>query len=418
MMVAAGLSAVPRPLLGERVRVSPSLQQVATGTESDIESFHIDVPESDLQVLRRRLDQLRWPKFAPGEAWSYGTDRQYLEELMSYWRSSYDWRIHEANLNQYSHYRTTIEGQELHFIHQEGKGNNSFPLVMTHGWPGTIWELLPVIGLLANPMMSGADEFDSFDVVVPSIPGFGFSGEPLEGTDVIRTAELWIALMDKLGYSRFGAYGSDWGMLVTRHLGARFPNQVVGIATPGTPPRERRAPVTEAEREYEESSQRWSIDETGYSHIQGTKPQTLSYGLNDSPVGLAAWVTEKLRSWSDCGGDIESRFSKDQILTLISIYWHTQTIDTSVRYYYANGSGSSRGRTMPGPSVVPEAYFEFLGMAERSRPPRSFFGSDAEDVAMWSVHNRGGHFPGIEEPELLAQDLRSFFRPLRVASRV
>lgn len=416
-MVAAGLSAVPRQLFSETVRVPPSSPQSSAGTQSGIESFNIEVPESDLQVLGRRLGELRWPKPAPGEAWSYGTDRQYLEELMSYWRSGYDWRLHEANLNQYSHFKTTIEGQALHFIHQKGKGENSFPLLMTHGWPGTIWELLPVINLLADPVMFEADEFDSFDVVVPSIPGFGFSGEPLEGTDVIRTAELWVELMDRLGYSRFGAYGSDWGMLVTRHLGARFPNRLVGVATPGTPPRERRAPQTDEEREYEERSQRWSIDETGYSHIQGTKPQTLSYGLIDSPVGLAGWVTEKLRSWSDCGGDIERRFSKDQILTLISIYWHTQTIDTSVRFYYENGSGSSRGRTMPGPSMVPEAHFEFLGMAERSRPPRSLFGADADDVAMWSVHNRGGHFPGIEEPELLAQDLRDFFRPLRVASR-
>ena len=217
------------------------------------------------------------------------------------------------------------------------------PLVLTHGWPGTIWEMLPSIRALSVPAAHGGDGTDAFDVVVPSIPGFGFSGEPTEGTDTGRTAQLWVALMEKLGYRRFGAYGSDWGARITRQLGARFPDRLIGVITPGTPPRVEREPETDQERAYLDSVAAWSVDETGYQRIQGTKPQTLAYGLTDSPVGLAAWIVEKLRSWSDCGGDVERRFSKDQILTLVSIYWHTRTIGTSVRYYHANGLGTRIG---------------------------------------------------------------------------
>ena len=240
--------------------------------------------------------------------------------------------------------------------------------------------------------------------MVPSIPGFGFSGEPAEGTDVARTAELWVALMDQLGYPRFGAYGSDWGAAVTRELGARFPDRLIGIHTPGAPPRQQREPETDDEREYLARSELWSIDETGYQRIQGTKPQTLAYGLTDSPVGLAAWITEKLRSWSDCDGDVESRFSKDQILTLVSIYWHTRTIGTSVRYYHANGLGNSRPRTRArGPVRVPQGYAEFVGIPARSRPPRSFLDAPPANVTHWSVFESGGHFPAIEEPEALVR---------------
>ena len=381
--------------------------------QGGIDHFEIHVPDSELEDLRRRLASTRWPGNAPGEAWAYGTDRGYLEELVSYWKDRYNWRVHEAELNAFNHYTTTIEGQHLHFVHQKGRGPAALPLVMTHGWPGTIWEMLPSVRALSDPAARGGDAAETFDVVVPSIPGFGFSGEPAEGTDVVRTAELWVALMERLGYRRFGAYGSDWGAGVTRELGARFPDRVVGIHTPGTPPRARRDPRTDEEREYVARGDRWSIDETGYQRIQGTKPQTLAYGLTDSPVGLAAWITEKLRAWSDCGGDVESRFSKDQILTLVSIYWHTRTIGTSIRYYHANGLGNSRGGRTPSPIRVPQGYAEFPGIPARARPPRSFFDEVPPNVTHWSVFDSGGHFPAIEEPELLVQDLRKFFRPLR-----
>ena len=333
--------------------------------------------------------------------------------MVTYWRDHFDWRAREAELNSFNHYTTTIEGQLLHFVHHEGSGASSLPLVMTHGWPGTIWEMLPSVKALSDPEQHGGEAVDSFDVVVPSIPGFGFSGEPAEGTDVARTAELWVALMEKLGYRRFGAYGSDWGARVTRQLGARFPDRLIGVHTPGTPRRAPRAPETDAEREYVARAELWSVEETGYQRIQGTKPQTLAYGLTDSPVGLAGWITEKLRAWSDCGGDVESRFSKDQILTLVSIYWHTRTIGTSMRYYHANGLGNSRGRRAPGPITVPQGYAEFPGTPARSRPPRSFFDERPPNVTHWSTYDSGGHFPAIEEPALLVGDLRTFFRPLR-----
>ena len=413
LMGALGASAAGTP---SGIPAAYAVGRPQPGAATGIEPFEVRVSDSDLEDLRRRLAAPRWPPDSPGDAWSYGTDRAYLEELITYWRDSYDWRAHKAALNAFDHYTTTVEGQLLHFVHERGRGPAPLALVMSHGWPGTIWEMLPSVRALSDPASDGGDAADAFDVVVPSIPGFGFSGEPAEGTDVVRTAELWVALMDKLGYQRFGAYGSDWGAAITRTLGARYPDRLVGIHTPGAPPRMQREPETEAERDYVARAEQWSVDETGYQRIQGTKPQTLAFGLTDSPVGLAAWITEKLRSWSDCGGDVESRFSKDQILTLVSIYWHTRTIGTSVRYYYANGLGSSRPRrTAQGPVRVPRGLAEFVGIPARSRPPRSFLREPADNVTHWSVFDTGGHFPAIEEPDLLVGDLRTFFRPLRSA---
>ncbi len=388
-------------------------RQQDPGDRPGIEPFTISVADDQLDDLNRRLANVRWPPESPGEAWAYGTNRGYLEELVAYWRDEYDWRAHESDLNRFNHYTTVIDGQPLHFVHQPGRGGAALPLVMTHGWPGTIWEMLPSVRALSDPEAHGGDNADSFDVVVPSIPGFGFSGEPAEGTDVARTAELWVALMEKLGYERFGAYGSDWGAGVTRALGARFPDLLVGVHTPGAPPRQSRPPETEEERDYLARAEHWGVEETGYQRIQGTKPQTLAFGLTDSPVGLAAWITEKLRSWSDCDGDVETRFTKDEILTLVSIYWHTGTIGTSVRYYHANGLGSSRPRRTVGPIDVPQGYAEFVGIPARSQVPRSFLADPPENVTHWTTYDTGGHFPAIEEPSLLVADLREFFRPLR-----
>ena len=384
------------------------------GSQSEADSFEIRVSDADVEDLQRRLAAARWPVDTPGEAWSYGTDQAYLRELIAYWRDDYDWRRHETELNAFDHFTTTIEGQLIHFVHQRGRGPSPLPLLITHGWPGTIWEMLPSVRALSDPAAHGGDAADAFDVILPSIPGFGFSGEPAEGTDVARTAELWVALMDSLGYQRFGAYGSDWGAGVTRRLGARFPDRLVGVHTAGSPGRAQREPQTDEERDYLARAEAWSVDETGYQRIQGTKPQTLAYGLTDSPVGLAAWITEKLKSWSDSNGEVETRFTKDQILTLVSIYWFTNTIGTSVRYYYANGLGSSRRRTgAGGPVRVPQGYAEFVRNPFRTGMPRSFVAEQPENVTHWSVFDTGGHFPAIEEPALLVQDLREFFRPLR-----
>ena len=235
----------------------------AGAAQSGIEPFEIRVSDAELDDLHRRLTNVRWPPDPPGEAWALGTDRAYLEGLIAYWRDDYDWRVHEAALNSFDHYTTTIEGQSIHFVHQRGSGGARLPLLMSHGWPGTIWEMLPSVRRLSDPAAHGGAASDAFDVVVPSIPGFGFSGEPAEGTDIARTAELWVALMEKLGYQRFGAYGSDWGAGITRTLGARFADRVVGVHTPGAPRRAQREPQTDAEREYLASTELWAVEETG-----------------------------------------------------------------------------------------------------------------------------------------------------------
>ena len=413
----ASASAAGGALLGGRAAAAPSAHAAgaAVQDEDEIENFQVRVSDAELEDLQRRLENIRWPPDSPGEAWSYGTDRAYLQELLEHWRDRYNWRAHESQLNSFNHYTTTIDGQLIHFIQERGRGPEPLPLVMSHGWPGTFWEMLPSVRQLANPALYGGEAQDSFSVVVPSIPGFGFSGEPLEGTDVSRTADLWVKLMDRLGYERFGAYGSDWGAGITRVLGARYPDRLVGVHTPGSPPRAQRDPQTDEERAFLEAAALWSVEETGYQRIQGTKPQTLAFGLTDSPAGVAAWITEKLRSWSDCDGDIENRFSKDQILTLVSIYWHSRSIGTSVRYYHANGLGSSRPRPAPEPVRVPQGFASFPGITGRLKMPRSYVDEWPENVTHWTEYDTGGHFPAIEEPDLLVDDLREFFRPLRSA---
>ena len=260
LMGAAGASAAVTQAAGRLG--APLAVRAAGAMQDDIEPFEFHVGDAELEDLGRRLASPRWPGEAPGEPWSYGTDREYLQELVAYWRDQYDWRAHEAELNSFDHYTTTIDGQRLHFVHHKGQGPDPMPLVMTHGWPGTIWEMLPSVRALSDPAATGGTAADRFDVVVPSIPGFGFSGAPIEGTDAARTAELWVALMEKLGYQKFGAYGSDWGSLVTRQLGARFPDSLFGVITPGAPPLEQRQPETAEEREFLEAARLWSVEET------------------------------------------------------------------------------------------------------------------------------------------------------------
>ena len=398
----------------------PVLAPTMGAAQSDISRFRIHVSDDELADLRRRLLNIRWPPEATGVPWAMGTDRAYLQQLMAYWRDKYNWRVQEAALNTFDHYLTTIDGQKIHFIHQKSRHPSAMPLLMTHGWPGTIWEMLPSVRPLVDPTAHGGADTDAFDVIVPSIPGFGFSGEPLAGTTQDRVVGLWLALMDKLGYRRFGAYGSDWGWPISTQLGTQFPDRLIGTAVPGPPPpRPGREPRTPEERAYFEATDRWNAEERAYQFIQGSRPQTLAYGLTDSPVGVAAWIVEKLRSWSDCKGDVESRFSKDQILTLVSIYWHTRTIGTSARYYYETGRWRAPAAARPAQTqqasgrLVPQGYFDFFGINRQARPPKSLVDKVPENVTLWSYHETGGHFPAIEEPKLLVEDLRTFFRPLR-----
>ena len=413
----------------------PALAPAQAVAQTDVQPVTIDVSDEDLADLHRRLENTRWPPDATGEPWSMGTDRTYLQQLVAYWKDEYNWRAQEAALNRFDHYTTMIDGYKIHFIHQQSRNASAVPLIMTHGYPGTFWEMLPSVPALVDPTAHGGVATDSFDVIVPSLPGYGLSGEPLEDFTPGTVPDLWIKLMDKLGYRRFGTYGSDWGSTMGAAIAARVPDRVIGVTTPGQPPRTRVEPRTAEERTYWESMDRYTAEETAYQLIQGTKPQSLAYGLADSPAGVAGWVVEKLRAWSDCQGNLENTFSKDQILTLVSIYWHTGSIGTAIRIYYSAGMF----RTPPAPRNVgltleraraarasqqqqrtsgrrvPQGYFDFYGITSRARPPRSLVDEVPEHVTLWSYHESGGHFPAAEEPELLVEDLRAFFRPLRSA---
>ena len=381
-----------------------------------ISPFQIDIDKAILEDLRSRLLATRWPDQLDGSDWIYGTNVDYLKELVSYWINEFDWFAQQKMLNNFQHFTTIVEGHDVHFIKEDGKGPKPMPLVITHGWPSTILEMYKIIPMLADPASYGGSENDSFDVIAPSLPGYGFSGKPLKaGMDVEGVAALWTTLMtDNLGYSKFASHGGDIGAGVTSQLGRNHADKLIGIhLTSVTRPDpylgEGSRPLTLAEKAHVAQRQDWQDNEGGYAHVHGTKPQTLSYGLNDSPAGLAAWIVEKYRTWSDCAGDVEKRFSKNELLTNITIYWATQTINTSVRMYYEN----RRNNWVVGPKDKVQtptgvAIFPF----DLATPPREW-AERSYDIRSWTEMPQGGHFAAMEEPELLVEDIRSFFRPLR-----
>ncbi len=381
----------------------------------DVQPFTIHVPEEILVDLRERLARTRWPGELPDTGWDYGSNLAYIKELVEYWRTQFDWRVQEAALNRFAHFRTTVDGTGIHFMHERGKGPNPMPLIITHGWPSSIFEMSKIIPLLTDPASHGGDPADAFDVVAPSMPGYGFSDHTTKrGVNIARIADLWSQLMTGLGYARYGAQGGDWGAAVTARLGFSYRSQVIGIHTTsvaGAPTglQAGMRDLTAAERTLLEARAHWTLEEGGYGHIQGTKPQTLSYGLNDSPTGLAAWIVEKWRSWSDCDGDVERYYTKDDLLTTVMIYWVTQTIGSSTRLYYENQHNT--WMIQPGQRIdVPCAVARFP--KEISQPPREW-AERFYNLQQWTEMPRGGHFAAFEEPELLAQDVRNFFRPLR-----
>jgi len=382
----------------------------------NVTPFQIEVDDAVLLDLRRRLEATRWSGEIPGSGWDYGTNLDYLKELTQYWRTEFDWRAQEELINSFSHFKTTVDGQGIHFIHERGQGSNPIPLVVTHGWPGTFFEMHKIIPLLTDPGSHGGNPADAFDVVVPSMPGYGFSDHTTErGMHVLKISDLWVKLMTEgLGYSRFGAQGGDWGASVTNYLGFAYPQQLIGIHTTSiTRPTPYlgagSTPLSEAEKTLMARREAWQQAEGGYAHIQGTKPQTLSYGLNDSPAGLAAWIVEKYRTWSDCSGNVENAFSKDELLTTVTIYWVTQTINSSTRLYYETQrhpwdlKQGERIETPTGVAVFPK---------EISVPPREW-GERSFNIQHWTEMPSGGHFAALEEPERLVDDIRAFFRPLR-----
>ena len=380
-----------------------------------LETFRIAASDAALADLRERLVRTRLPDEIPGSGWTYGTNLAYMRELVAYWRDRYDWRAAEAALNCFPQFRARVGGLGIHFIHRRGVGPKPLPLVITHGWPGSIAEFVAIIEPLADPASHGGTAADAFDVIAPSMPGYGFSDHPLEpGMDPARIAALWAELMAGLGYERFAAQGGDWGAMVTCYLGAKYAERVVGIhlnMVPARPAREERSTEGLSAEELADlaEARRFMQEETGYQKIQGTKPQTLAYALNDSPAGLAAWIVEKFRTWSDCGGDVETRFTKDQLLTNVMLYWLPQTANSSCRLYYEAVHSDQfpptglRVDVPTGCAIFPKELF---------RPPRRWV-ERVFNVQRWTRMPSGGHFAAMEEPRALVEDIRTFFRPLR-----
>ena len=409
--------------------ISLSLVVALAGAQtpgSKVVPFRIHVPDSVLGDLKDRLARTRFPDQIAGSGWEYGTDLAYLKELVAYWRTTFNWREQERRLNAFTQFTTNIDGIDVHFIHQRSPNPNAFPIVMTHGWPGSFFEFAKVIGPLTDPIKYGGKAEDSFDVVALSLPGYGFSGKPTEpGFNTTRMAGVIAKLMARLGYTRYGAQGGDWGALISRILAIDDAQHVAGLhlnmCNAGAPagvvnPTEG---VPAAELERWQSRTAYMTSERGYSQIQGTRPQTVGYGLNDSPAGLAAWIVEKLRSWSDSDGNVEKSFTRDEILTNIMIYWVTQTATSSARLYFENNltgnlSGSVQRANPPDTRrvEVPTACAAFP--KEVVLPPRKFVEA-RYNLKRWTEMPRGGHFAALEQPQLLVDDVRAFFREVRKA---
>lgn len=389
-----------------------------------IEPFRLSVPQSDLDDLYDRLDRTRWPAELPGAGWEYGVPAGYLRELVRYWRHEYDWRAAEAELNRWPQFTTTIDGARVHFAHIRSPEPNATPLVITHGWPGSIVEFLDVVGPLTDPVAHGGDAADAFHVFVPGIPGFGLSGPTTErGWEARRVADAWAVLMRRLGYARFGLQGGDWGAGISREVGRVHPERVIGVhlnllpgAQAATEPAEGElAALGPEERERTLRSWRrweaWSRDGAGYAGLQSTRPHTLGYALTDSPVGQLAWIVEKFREWTDCEELPEEAVDRDRLLTNVMLYWLTGTAGSSARIYYERAHVTGDRAWQPAePSTAPTAVAVFP--ADPQIPLRHK-AERTENLLRWTEFDRGGHFAALEEPDLLIDDVRAFFRQLR-----
>jgi microsomal epoxide hydrolase len=376
--------------------------------------FSIAVPDATLVDLKKRLQQVRWPdEVAPG--WDYGVDLQYLRSFVDYWRDEYDWRRHEAALNELTQYTVEIDSIDLHYIHVEGKGPDPMPLLLTHGWPSSFADFRRIIPMLTDPASFGGDPSDAFTVVAPSMPGHGFSFKPNQRRfSIPEISDTFAKLMvDVLSYKTFGSQGGDWGAFVSSRLAYAYPQHVRGIQISLlTIPRERPAvdTPTDEENEFFEQLAGWLKEETGYIQIMGTKPQTLAYALSDSPVGLAAWILEKFHSWTDCHGDADAWLGRDVLATNIMLYWATGAIGSTFWPYYARLHGPwmvPAGERIEVPCGYADFPKEFL------RPPRSLAERMYGNITRWTKMERGGHFPALEQPEELAKEIRAFFRTVR-----
>lgn len=380
-----------------------------------VEPFEIAIPERTLADLRERIARTRWPDEVDGVGWEQGTPRAYLRSLLADWADGFDWRAREAELNRLPQFRAELGGLLIHFVHVRAAAEGAIPLVLTHGWPSTFLEMLPLVPLLTDPAAHGI-EAPPFDLVIPSLPGYGFSERPRRpGLTTRAMAPLWDELMRGLGYSRYGAGGTDFGAGVTTFMALDRPQPLTGIhltfleeppfTGPGAPP------LSDAERAYLEQHGRWARGERAYADVQATKPQTAGYGLNDSPAGLAAWIVEKWRSWGDTGGDADARFGRDLLLSTLTVFWATETITSSMRLYWEMRR-AGRGLGPRDVVTVPTGFAVFANeFVPEGRPPREWV-ERGYAVRRWTEMPRGGHFPAVEEPELLARDIGAFFGEL------
>jgi pimeloyl-ACP methyl ester carboxylesterase len=376
----------------------------------DVVPFRVEVAEDDLAYLRGRLQRTRWPEPATVGDWSQGVPLPYLQELCRYWAEDYDWRERETGLNRFPQYRTGIDGLGIHFLHVRSPEPDALPLVLTHGWPGSIVEFMEVIGPLTNPAAHGGDPRDGFHVVAPSLPGYGWSDKPTStGWGLERIAKAWATLMARLGYDRYGAQGGDWGAGVTGQLGKQDPAHVAGIHVNlvfGSPP-EGQTEYSAEEQDALAAAAAYMETESGYMKEQSTRPQTLGYGLTDSPAGQCAWILEKFWSWTDCDNDPVAAFGADRILDNIMLYWLPATAASSGRLYWeaSKAMGALGQVNVPaGASIFPK---------EIIRGPRSWASRTFTDLRYWHKLDRGGHFAAFEQPELFVQEVRDFFRLVR-----
>ncbi len=396
----------------------------ADGVEA-IKPFRIAVRDEVLRDLQDRLARTRWPDQIDGTGWEYGVPLAEMKPLVEYWRTKYDWRQQEKKLNELAQFTTTIDGLEIHFVHVRSKEPGALPLVITHGWPGSFVEFQKIIGPLTDPMAHGGKAEDAFHVVCPSLPGFGFSSKPAErGWSSQRMAELVAKLMARLGYERYGAQGGDWGSGVTRWLAANDRGHCIGGHSnfPGgsQPMEDPMRGVTPEELERFQQRRRELADQYAYGAIQGTRPLTLGYGLNDSPAGLAAWIIDKFWAWSDHGGKLENSFTKDELLTNVMTYWVTETMPSATRIYFESQKNLPRPTSMSPferagrPAPVGFALFP----KEINVPPRAWVERAMGGTLFhWTEMPKGGHFAAMEQPQLLVEDVRAFFRKVRRAGQ-
>ena len=371
-------------------------------TSEEVRPFRVEVPDADIEDLRDRLARTRWPDQIPNSAWDYGTDLAYLQDLCEYWRTTFDWRAQEDRFNRWPHFLTEIDGQQIHFIHARSDDPDAVPLLMTHGWPGSVSEFLDVI----EPLR------EQFHVVVPSLPGYGWSGPTAEpGWDVLRIAEAWAVLMARLGYDKYGVQGGDWGAMVSAFVAGTDVKHVIGLhsnmllAFP-----EDASGIALSDEETADLVASAEFLQTGaaYQAIQGKNPQTLGYGLTDSPAGLAGWIVEKFRAWTDNNGSPEDALTRDQILTNISVYWFTKTINSSIRLYCES---QRTGRFGPMSEYVQAPTAAAVFPREIFRVPKAY-AETRFNLVRYTRFDRGGHFAALEEPDLFVEDIKAFFKEL------